>query len=88
MATSSPDPVAECPDQTHSNRLRNRSQSRQTPWRPVTGDHDLLHRIVQRVEGVVEELLLRPLFPRENWMSTNEQHIHIPELVRKLVILS
>ena len=42
--------------------------------RPVTGQHDLLVGLVQRVEGV-EELLLNPLFAGEKLDVVNQQHI-------------
>jgi len=48
--------------------------------RPVAGDHDLLHRFVQRVEGV-EEFFLGPFFLGEELDVIHQQHIDIAELV-------
>src|SRR5215470_6866465 len=48
--------------------------------RTIAGNHDLLHRLVQRVEGV-EELFLGALFLREELDVVDEQDIHVPELV-------
>ncbi len=43
--------------------------------RTIRSNHDLLHVLVQRVEGV-EELLLRALFLRDELDVVNQQHIH------------
>src|SRR6185437_8516788 len=48
--------------------------------RPVAGDHDLLHGLVQRVEGV-EELLLGALLLGQELDIVNEQDIHVAKLV-------
>ena len=56
--------------------------------RAIAGNHDLLHRLVQRVEGV-EELFLRALFAASrNWMSSISSTSTLRNLSRKLVILS
>ena len=57
----------------HSKRERSRSSSVASLFgRPVGGEDDLLVRVVQRVERV-EELLLRPLLARQNWMSSTSR---------------
>src|SRR5579863_5611417 len=48
--------------------------------RTVAGDHDLLHRLVQRIEGM-EELFLRALFLRQELDVVDQQHIHVAEFV-------
>ena len=48
--------------------------------RAVAGDHDLLHALVQRVEGV-EELLLGALLAGQELDVVDEQHVHVAELV-------
>ncbi len=48
--------------------------------RTIGGDHDLLHALVQRVEGV-EELLLRALLLRDELDVVDEQHIHGAEAI-------
>ena len=53
---------------------------RQLLRRPVAGDHDLLHRLVQRIEGV-EELFLRALFLRQELDVVHQQHVHLPEFI-------
>ena len=45
--------------------------------RTVAGQHDLLVRLVQRIEGV-EELLLNPLFAGQELDVVNEQHVGLP----------
>ena len=45
--------------------------------RPVAGQHDLLVRLVQRVEGV-EELLLNPLLAGQKLDVVNQQHVRLP----------
>ena len=48
--------------------------------RAVAGDDDLLHRLVQRVEGM-EELLLGALLLREELDVVDEQHVDVAKLV-------
>ena len=49
----------------------------------VGGDDDLLVDLVQRIEGV-EELFLRPVFPREELNVVDEQHVDRAVLVPEL----
>ena len=65
----------------HSKRERRRSSmSAQLFGRTVAGDDDLLHALVQRVEGV-EELFLRALLAGEELDVVDEQHVDVAELV-------
>ena len=65
----------------HSKRERRRSsKSAQLFGRAVAGDDDLLHALVQRVEGV-EELLLGALLAGEKLNVVDEQHVDVAELV-------
>ena len=65
----------------HSKRLRSRSSNlRQLFGRTVAGDHDLLHGLVQRVEGV-EELFLGAFLLRQELDVVDQQHVHVAELV-------
>ena len=45
--------------------------------RPVAGQHDLLVRLVQRVERV-KELLLNPLLAGQELDVVNQQHVRLP----------
>jgi hypothetical protein len=51
-------------------------QGDQLLGRAVTGDHDLLVGVVQRVERV-EELLLGLLLFSRNWMSSTRQDVDV-----------
>ena len=65
----------------HSKRLRSRSSNfRQLFGRAVAGDHDLLHGLVQRVEGV-EELFLGAFLLGQELDVVHQQHVHVAELV-------
>ena len=65
----------------HSKRQRRRSSiSGSSFGRTIGGDDDLLHALVQRVEGV-EELFLGPLLLREKLDVVDQQQIHRAELV-------
>ncbi len=53
---------------------------RQLFGRTVAGDHDLLHGLVQRVEGV-EELFLGAFLLGQELDVVHQQHVHVAELV-------
>src|SRR5438093_8937127 len=55
---------------------------RQFFWRTITGDDDLLHRLVQSVKRV-EELLLRALLLSKELDIVNQQNVNIAKLVAK-----
>jgi hypothetical protein len=65
----------------HSKRLRRRSSiSASSFGRTIAGDHDLLHGVVQSVEGV-EELFLGAFFAGEELDVVDEQDVDAAELV-------
>ena len=72
----------------HSKRLRSRS-SRVTSCLGgrSRGEHDLLVRVVQRVEGV-EELLLRRLLARQELDVVDQQDVHVAVALAERVRLA
>ena len=66
----------------HSKRERRRSSNvGQLLGRSVAGNHDLLHALVQRVEGV-EELLLGALLAGQELDVVDQQHVDVAEACR------
>ena len=72
----------------HSNRLRSRSSSVDQPLRrAVAGDHDLLARVVQGVEGV-EELLLGSFLVLQELDVVDQQHVDVAVAAPEAVLLA
>ena len=67
----------------HSNRIAAAPRALDLVRRAVAADHDLLLRVVQRVERV-EELRLRALLAGDELDVVHEQHVHAPIALTKI----